>query len=80
MSTWPKSEAKELDRLDLRRNVFELDTLGLTVVDAATTQAAPLTDQAFERICELIEGRTGTRPDVETVRRTSTSSSRASTT
>ena len=70
MSTWPKSEAKqlveEIDRLDLHRNVFELDTLGLTVVDASKTQAAPLADRAFERICELIEERTGTRPDVET--------------
>lgn len=67
---WPDSELKnvaaEIDRLELQRNVYELEMFGLTVVDAAHTGAAALADRAFARVLDLIEERTGRRPDVET--------------
>src|SRR5437773_561233 len=68
VSEWPDSEIKtialEIERLDLAANVHELELFGLTVVDASITGAAELTDRALTRALDLIEERSGTRPDV----------------
>jgi hypothetical protein len=70
MSAWPQSEARHLaekiDRFDLHRNISELELFGLTVVDAGKTGAAELAGRAFEKILDLSEERSGTRPDVVT--------------
>jgi hypothetical protein len=58
--------AREIARLGLEREVYELEVFGLTVVPADRTGAAALCQRAFERACELLEERTGTYPDVET--------------
>ena len=70
IGAWPPGEeralAEEIAGLGLEREVYELETFGLTVVPADRTGAASLCDRAFERACELIEERTGVRPDVDT--------------
>jgi hypothetical protein len=55
----------EIARLGLEREAYELATFGLTVVPADQTGAAELCQAAFDRCCDLIEDRTGVRPDVE---------------
>jgi ectoine hydroxylase-related dioxygenase (phytanoyl-CoA dioxygenase family) len=55
----------ELRRLDLLENVAELHALGLTVVEPDKTHAGDLTDRILARCVDLIEERTGTRPDLE---------------
>jgi ectoine hydroxylase-related dioxygenase (phytanoyl-CoA dioxygenase family) len=70
IATWPKGEARsigeEISRLGLEREVYELETFGLTLLPAERTGAADLCGRAFERACDLIEQRTSTRPNVET--------------
>ena len=70
IEAWPEGESRtvatEIARLGLEREVYELETFGLTVVPADRTGAAELCRQAFERACELIERRTRTRPDGDT--------------
>jgi hypothetical protein len=70
IATWPTSDlrdaATEIDKLGLHREAYELEVFGLTVVPADRTGAAAACARAFARVCDLIEGRTGTRPDVET--------------
>ena len=66
---WPdtdhKAVATEITRLGLEREAYELEVFGLTVVPADRTGAADTCTRAFARICELIEERTGTAPDLE---------------
>jgi hypothetical protein len=57
--------AREIARLGLEREVYELEVFGLTVVPAERTGAADLCRRAFVRACELIAERSGTYPDVE---------------
>jgi len=57
--------AAEIDRLGLHRQVYELDLFGLTVVDASELGAQELAGRALERIVELVEEKTGVRPDLE---------------
>lgn len=59
-----KAVAREIARLGLEREAYELEVFGLTVVPADRTGAAPIAAKAFERVCELIEERTGTAPDL----------------
>ena len=70
IASWPESDvravAEEIARLELERHVYELELFGLTVVGPERTGAAGLADRAFERVCDLIEQRTGRRPDAET--------------
>jgi hypothetical protein len=70
VTTFPATElqaaAAEVARLGLEREAYELETFGLTVVPADRTTAASICERAFERVCELIEDRTGVRPDEET--------------
>jgi hypothetical protein len=67
-SFWPQSEtravAEEIVDLGLEREVYELETFGLTVVPAERTGARDLCQRVFARACGLIEERTGTAPDV----------------
>jgi hypothetical protein len=60
-----KEVAREIARLGLEREAYELEVFGLTVVPADRTGAAPVAARAFERVCELVEERTGTAPDVD---------------
>ena len=60
-----KDVAREIARLGLEREAYELEVFGLTVVPAERTGAAGIAARAFDRICELIEERSGTAPDVE---------------
>lgn len=61
--TEQKAVATEIARLGLEREAYELEVFGLTVVPADRTGAVDLCTRAFERVCELIEERTGTVPD-----------------
>lgn len=67
ITAWPDSDVKavaeEIARLGLERHVYELELFGLTVVGPEKTGAADLADRAFERVCDLIEQRSGVRPD-----------------
>ena len=67
-SSWPESDIKqmaaEIDRLGLHRNVCELDLFGLTVVDASVLGVQEQVSRALERVLDLVEEKTGTRPDV----------------
>jgi hypothetical protein len=69
IGAWPQSEerqlAGEVADLGLEQELYELEVFGLTVVPADRTGAADLCRRAFERACDLIEQRNGTRPDVE---------------
>jgi hypothetical protein len=69
IGAWPHSEerqlAEEVAELGLERELYELEVFGLTVVPPDRTGAADLCRRAFDRACDLIEERTGTRPDVE---------------
>ena len=58
--------AREIARLGLEREMYELEVFGLTVVSAQRTGAAELCQRAFVRACELIAARSGTYPAVET--------------
>jgi hypothetical protein len=60
-----KDVAREIARLGLEREAYELEVFGLTVVPAERTGAAGIAARAFERVCELIEERTGAAPDTE---------------
>jgi ectoine hydroxylase-related dioxygenase (phytanoyl-CoA dioxygenase family) len=66
---WPVSDVKtmaeEIERLGIASNVLELELFGLTVVDAALTGASELAGRALHRVFDLIEERSGTRPDSE---------------
>ncbi|HVV36576.1 MAG TPA: phytanoyl-CoA dioxygenase family protein [Acidimicrobiales bacterium] len=67
-ASWPDGDltaaAREVARLGLERAVYELEVFGLTVVTADRTGMADVCARAFGRACDLIEQRTGTRPDV----------------
>ena len=68
IASWPDNDnrfvAGEIARLGLEREAYELETFGLTVVHVDRTGMAESCTRAFERVCDLIEQRTGTRPDV----------------
>jgi hypothetical protein len=70
IANWPDSDVRdvvaEIEKLGLEREAYELEVFGLTVVPAERTGAAQLCARAFDRICDLVEERSGTRPDVET--------------
>jgi hypothetical protein len=60
LDTW-----NEVRRLDLIENVAELATFGLTVVPPEKTGTPQLAPLVLDRCLDLIERRTGTRPDLE---------------
>lgn len=66
---WPDAELRnlheELERYDLYKNVAELEIYGFTVVDASKTGATGAAKRAFEAAVNLVERRSGQRPDVE---------------
>lgn len=69
LQSWPKSEltdmAKDLERYGLMRHIGELEMYGFTVVDAAVTGAADASKRAHDAAIDLLEKRTGVRPDTE---------------
>jgi hypothetical protein len=60
LDTW-----NELRRLDLLENVAELSAFGLTVVPPDKTGTPDLPARVLTRCLDLIEKRTGTRPDLD---------------
>jgi len=68
--TWPQTElsqlADDIERFGLMRNIAELELYGFTVVDAAVTGAADVAQRAFDASIDLLERRTGVRPDIAT--------------
>lgn len=69
LEDWADNEltlaAREVARLGLEREVYELEVFGLTIVPAERTGAAEACRRAFERACELVTERSGVAPDVE---------------
>jgi len=69
VSTWPEGELKslagQLQELDLLRHIGELELYGFTVVDASLTGAQAIAQRAFEASIDIVERRTGIRPDTE---------------
>jgi len=66
---WPGQEHlldiwDEVRKYDLVENVAELHTFGLTVVPPERTHAGDLTERVLGRCLDLIEERTGSRPDL----------------
>lgn len=68
LSQWPQSDeravAEELARHDLAVNVAELEMFGFTVVPAEKIAAQDLILKVREKALDLIERRTGERPDM----------------
>ena len=56
----------EVRRLGLEANLAELETLGLTVVPPDVLGNRHETERALERICDIVEQRSGVRPDATT--------------
>lgn len=68
-SAWPGQQHlldtwDELRALDLLENVAELHAFGLTVVGPERTGTPGLTDRVLDRCLDLLEERTGARPDL----------------
>ena len=57
---------REIRRLDLERNVAELDNFGYTIVEPEKVAPPEFVARLRDRILDVAERRTGTRPDLET--------------
>lgn len=56
----------DIERLGLQQHVYELEAYGLTIVPPDRVGSPQLISRALEKILDLIEKRSGTRPDLLT--------------
>lgn len=56
---------RQLRELDLLENVAELDAFGFTIVPPEKVRGGDLVQRLAERVLDVAEARTGTRPDME---------------
>ena len=57
---------REIRRLDLESHVAELDNFGYTIVPPEKVAPPEFIDRLLTRILELVEKRSGVKPDLET--------------